>query len=336
MRRFLVGLILLVAATAVLAVPSAGFEAEALPGDLIFDAGGIDVDYLIGEFLKTAVVSGNTLTIEWQDEDGDPGTDVTFTDHHIESAVLSSAELLTVTLSDTTTVEIDLSALQNATEVSDAITSALASYLTATDIDTEIEDGALQPADVTEGTDISITRTTDGVEISATAADGVIESGACSGNDLVVTRSIGATVTIQEACIGSGGGAGEVNVQADWTEADTASDAYILNKPTVPADSDIDARIATYARATPTGTIADAQIPTTIARDSELPDVADFLDEAEVDARIATYARISPSGQIADAQIPADIARDSEIVGFLTQIRDRHADHEQRLACPAT
>ena len=322
-RRFLTGLVLLLAAvTVVHAVPSSGFEAEALPGDLIFDDGGVDVDFLIGEFLRTASVSGNTLTIVGQHTDGDPADDitVTFTDHHIESAVLSAAELLTVTLSDTTTVEIDLSALQNATEVSDAITSALADYLVSSDIDDAIEDGALQPGDVTEGTNITITTATDGITIDSTAEDGVIESGMCSGNDLVVTRSIGATVTIQEACIGSGGGAGEVNVQADWTEADTASDAYILNKPTVPADSDIDARIATYARATPAGEIADAQIPSAIARDSELPDVADFLDASGVDARIAPFARQnSPSGMIADARIPADIARDSEIVGFLTQ-----------------
>ena len=299
--------------------PPANNVTFSFPGDVDFVSGGLDPLYLTGAYLKTASVTGNTLTIELQGSDGNDGADVTFTDHHIESATLSSAQLLTVTLSDNSTVEIDLSALETSTEVTAAITSALADYLTATDIDTEIEDGALQPGDVTEGSDISITRTTDGVEISSTAADGVIESGACSGNDLVVTRSVGATVTIQEACIGSGGGAGEVNVQSDWTEADTASDAFIRNKPTVPANSDIDDRIATYARATPTGTIADAQIPSAIARDSELPDVADFLDESEVDARIATYARISPSGQIADAQIPNAIARDSEIVGFLTQ-----------------
>ena len=33
---------------------------------------------------------------------------------------------------------------------------------------------------------------------------------------------------------GSGTGGGEENVQSDWTETDTASDAYIQNKPTIP------------------------------------------------------------------------------------------------------
>ena len=31
-----------------------------------------------------------------------------------------------------------------------------------------------------------------------------------------------------------GGGSGEMNVQSDWNETDTSSDAYILNKPTIP------------------------------------------------------------------------------------------------------
>ena len=65
--------------------------------------------------------------------------------------------------------------------------------------------------------------------------------------------------------------------------------------------------IATYARSTPSGTIADAQIPSGIARDSELP------TNATIDVRIANYARAAPSGQIADAQVPGTIARDTEL-----------------------
>ena len=76
--------------------------------------------------------------------------------------------------------------------------------------------------------------------------------------------------------------------------------------------AEVDARIASYARIAPTGQIADAQIPATIARDSEL------LDQSQVDARIAPYARISPTDQIADAQIPDSIARDSELPTPLT------------------
>jgi hypothetical protein len=38
----------------------------------------------------------------------------------------------------------------------------------------------------------------------------------------------------------SGGGSGEANVQANWTETDTSNDAFILNKPTLAASATID------------------------------------------------------------------------------------------------
>ena len=48
--------------------------------------------------------------------------------------------------------------------------------------------------------------------------------------------------------------------------------ASIARDSEVPGDSDIDARVATWARTnSPTGTIPDTLIPATIARDSELP-----------------------------------------------------------------
>lgn len=33
---------------------------------------------------------------------------------------------------------------------------------------------------------------------------------------------------------GGGGGGGQANVQSDWNETDSSSDAYIKNKPTIP------------------------------------------------------------------------------------------------------
>ena len=45
----------------------------------------------------------------------------------------------------------------------------------------------------------------------------------------------------------SGGGTGEANVQVNWTETDSTSDAFILNKPTIPAAP------ANWAKATPSG-----------------------------------------------------------------------------------
>ena len=48
-------------------------------------------------------------------------------------------------------------------------------------------------------------------------------------------------------------------------------------------NSDVDARIATYARVSPSGTIATAQLPSANALDSELPDVSDFITATDVD-----------------------------------------------------
>ena len=45
---------------------------------------------------------------------------------------------------------------------------------------------------------------------------------------------------------------------------------------------EVDARIAPYARATPSGQIADAQIPPEIARDSEIPDISGKADQSDL------------------------------------------------------
>ena len=56
-----------------------------------------------------------------------------------------------------------------------------------------------------------------------------------------------------------GGGEGEQNVQADWDESTTGNDAYIQNKPDIPASfGDL------------SGSVTDSQIPSGIARDTEL------------------------------------------------------------------
>ena len=71
---------------------------------------------------------------------------------------------------------------------------------------------------------------------------------------------------------------------------------------------EVDGRIAPYARIAPSGTIAEAQIPSSIARDSEIP------SNSDIDGRVAPFARQnSPSGTIPDSRIPSSIARDSEL-----------------------
>ena len=128
-------------------------------------------------------------------------------------------------------------------------------------------------------------------------------------------------------------GSGEENVQSDWDETNTSSDAFIQNKPDIPDNTDIDGRIATWARVnSPSGTIPDANIPSSIARDTEIPSDTDSLSEGSsnlyftntrADSRVATWARAnSPSGTIPDARIPSSIARDSEIPSSTTTLTE--------------
>ena len=69
------------------------------------------------------------------------------------------------------------------------------------------------------------------------AADGVAESVdlSVSGSDLTIdiVRSNSLATISDTVTLPAGSGTGEENVQADWTETDTASDAYIQNKPEI-------------------------------------------------------------------------------------------------------
>ncbi len=70
---------------------------------------------------------------------------------------------------------------------------------------------------------------------------------------------------------GAGGGGGEDNVQSDWDETDTTSDAYILNKPTIPT---VPARAGAFTAADETkldGIETGAQVNPT---DAEIGDKA--------------------------------------------------------------
>ena len=82
-----------------------------------------------------------------------------------------------------------------------------------------------------------------------------------------------------------------------------------------PTDAQIQAEVKPFARVGGP-VVPDAEIDADIARDIEIPDVTDFLDEAEVDARVVAgtkaFARTG-GGQVPDTDIPAAIARDSEI-----------------------
>ena len=56
-------------------------------------------------------------------------------------------------------------------------------------------------------------------------------------------HALSSDVTVTASDIGVESGA-EVNVQADWNVTDTSSDAYIKNKPTIPAGSVVDSALS--------------------------------------------------------------------------------------------
>ena len=225
----------------------AGFEGLASSGDVVIDFGGLDIDFVAGALVRSITTAG-LATVQTCDADKTTCTDSTVqlslgTGVSLSSGAYSATtQLLTLTLSDASTVDVSLAAVTTAAELQTAITSAIADRLTRSDL--------------IEGANITLTPGTGNqVTIEAAAgADGVATGGTCVGNDMVMARSQGlSSITVQEACIGSGGGAGEVNVQANWAEADTSSDAYIENKPTIPdvsgflTQTQVDARVTSGA-----------------------------------------------------------------------------------------
>ena len=299
----LAGALMLVAGLAG-ANPPSGSVAFTFSGDVDFLAGGMDPQYLTGSFVKTITVSGDVVTVEWQDADGNDGTDITFT--------LGGGDW--VDLGDTpSTITADEWVRGNT--AGDALEFAVPTF-----------------------TELDETPTTISADdcLMGNAAGDALMFGACTGSGGGGGGDITAVSTAVNSGLAGGANSGAVDLEVDPTNAPRltalASDDEILVADTsasgalrnaelsvlatligAPTDSDIDARIATYARATPSGTIATAQLPSANALDSELPNVSGFLDQTEVDARIATYARVSPTGTIATAQLPSANALDSEL-----------------------
>ena len=317
----LAGALMLVAGLAV-ANPPSGSVAFTFSGDVDFLAGGMDPQYLTGSFVKTISVSGDVVTVEWQDADGNDGTDITFT--------LGGGDW--VDLGDTpSTITADEWVRGNT--AGDALEFAVPTF-----------------------TELDETPTTISADdcLMGNAAGDALMFGACTGSGGGGGGDITAVSTAVNSGLAGGANSGAVDLEVDPTNAPRltalASDDEILVADTsasgalrnaelsvlatlidAPTDSDIDARIATYARATPSGTIATAQLPSANALDSELPNVSGFLDQAEVDARIATYARVSPTGTIATAQLPSANALDSRAARRVG-LRDGHG-RGRRVRC---
>ena len=135
----------------------------------------------------------------------------------------------------------------------------------------------------------------------------------------------------------------EVNVQANWAENSSSSDAYIQNKPTIPAaqvPADWDAGSG-VSRILNKPTIPAAPVPATetaagiieIANDGEADTgtndtlaMTPALVKRRIEASVHNWAR-DGSTDVPDDKIPASITRDTEVenfakVGNATQIPD--------------
>ena len=235
------------AAGIVWANPPAGFVAFTFGGDLDFsgNTGGMDPRYLTGSFVKTATVTGDTLTIEAQGSDGNDLADITFT---------GVSEW--IDLGDTpATVTADLCVKGNSSGNALVFAACIGTGTSDGVVDAVLITGGVLTWERSEGlADLTLT-------LTAAAIPGLNADKIGAG-----TFAVARIPDLSGAKITSG------TIAVARLPSANALDSELPDVSDFQTESEVDARIATYARVSPTGTIADAQIPASIARDSELPD----------------------------------------------------------------
>ena len=101
----------------------------------------------------------------------------------------------------------------------------------------------------------------------------------------------------------------KVNVQSDWNEADSTSDAFIKNKPTIPAPGDsvewtqVQVTGTKIAEIDINGTTQDVFTSAVPTRTSDLVNDSDFIDDSDLTTALSDY---TPSADLADVALSGD------------------------------
>ena len=228
--------LILCLAAPVRAADSAGFVALPLFGDIEFDEGGMNADFLIGPFLKSISMTGSVLTVVYQDSGNDQQT-LTYdaaaaagtADGVLTGATLdASTQTITLTTSAASgnSLEVDLSDFTNATEATALIAAWARAGNSALIPDSKIpptiaRDSEL-PSDLTDLDDTPSTITADECLQGNSAGDAFV-FGACGSGGGGTDDQTASEVSVSTTDFGTNLSSSDTTVQAALDTIDDLS-----------------------------------------------------------------------------------------------------------------